>query len=130
LESIITPGTLETLNESVDQLNIKINVSSDLYASEPVRFGPFRKLHMQIQEGTKVATEPLIARNRTGKALDAHFIDKGLLAEDHTSAIAHEITTSAFESRAMEDLNEIHKGVKESLELAKQMYDQIDSDPK
>lgn len=88
-------------------------------------FCPFRKLRMQIQEGTKVATEPLIARNRTGKALDAHFIDKGLHAEDHTSVITHGITTSAFESRAMEDLNEIHKCVKESLELARQMYDRL-----
>ncbi|KAF9348526.1 hypothetical protein BGX26_000087, partial [Mortierella sp. AD094] len=53
LTSTIAHGSSVSLNESVDQLSIKSQLSADLDPSEPLHFGLLRKSTMQIQEDMK-----------------------------------------------------------------------------
>ncbi|KAF9164868.1 hypothetical protein BGX20_000803 [Mortierella sp. AD010] len=126
LRSISTRESLMPLNESVDQLSIKSQLSADLDPSESLHFGLPRKSTAQIREDMKVVTDAMIARNRAGKPLDAHFvIDISRPAEYHTSIVSNVTAKPRFESRIMEELKEIRMNVKENLELSKQMNDRL-----
>ncbi|KAF9993363.1 hypothetical protein BGZ79_001988, partial [Entomortierella chlamydospora] len=115
-----------SLDESVDQLSIKSQLSSDLDPSEPLHFGLPRISVAQIRGDMKVATCTAIAGSCAGKALNAHFIaDLSLPDEYHTSVVTNVTVKPEFESRVMGKLEEIHKDVKKNLELSKQMNDRL-----
>ncbi|KAF9342050.1 hypothetical protein BGX26_008511, partial [Mortierella sp. AD094] len=116
LTSTTARGSSVSLNESVDQLSIKSQLSTDLDPSEPLYFGLLRKSTMQIQEDMKLVTDAMIARNRAGKPLHTHsIVEESLPAEYHTSVATHVRTKPGFESRVIEELKEIRKDVKENL---------------
>ncbi|KAF9173558.1 hypothetical protein BGX21_004015 [Mortierella sp. AD011] len=136
LASTIPPKSLMSLNESVNQLNIKSEVSVDLDPSEPLRLCLPRKSTMQIQEDMKVATDALIARNRAGKPLDAHSVVEENLPPEYRESITT-LMTVARELEVLHDqghttqqivrqvLEEAQQIVRQVLEEAQQIKDRL-----
>ncbi|KAG0311214.1 hypothetical protein BGZ99_010319, partial [Dissophora globulifera] len=116
----------EQLNEPIDLLSISSKVSRFMDSSEPLHPGLLSRSTMTIQEDMKTVTEVMVARNRAGKTLDGvSILKESLPAEFYTNVAACAIANPEFQSRVMEKLDEIHKDVKEGLELSKQMNDRL-----
>ncbi|KAF9344060.1 hypothetical protein BGX26_004863 [Mortierella sp. AD094] len=133
LASTITFGSLVSLNESVDQLSIKSQLSRDLDPSESLHFALLRKSTMQIQEDMKVATDAMIARNRAGKPLDAHSIVEESFPAEYRKSMDITVTAkSGFERTVIHKLDGLYDQgavtqqiAREVWELQKQMNDRL-----
>ncbi|KAF9325930.1 hypothetical protein BG006_010611, partial [Podila minutissima] len=135
LEPPIATGTLVSLNESVDHLNIKSNVATDLDTSEPIHCGPCRILTMQIQENMKIMMDAMTARNRGGElnASTVHTIPEESLVTEYSRSMASSMTAiPGIESIIINRLDGLHDQgdvtqqiVRQVLEETQQIKDRL-----
>ncbi|KAG0334776.1 hypothetical protein BG005_004788, partial [Podila minutissima] len=133
-------GTLVSLNESVNQLSITGDVSTDLGSSEPLRFGPSRVSTMQIQENMKTMTDAMkimtneLITRRSGK-LDVstvHTIPEKSLSEYSRSMASTMTATPGIASIIINKLDGLHDQghltqqiVRQVLEETQQIKDRL-----
>ncbi|KAF9949366.1 hypothetical protein BGZ72_008848 [Mortierella alpina] len=123
--STTASGPWLSLNESIDQLNIKSGSMTDLDPSEPFQICPSKKSTIQIQEHMKALTDAMIAANRAGKPLDTSNIPSIvadiLPADVRKNRAAPAMAVPGFETTVINKL----EGIRDQALMTQQIVQQV-----